>query len=111
MDIGILILLGVLATFAAGLGAYRTLDAAVGRRAANSLLLLALAVVLALTTIALIFAAVERPCVGLSTPASRSGRPRRAARGAHPHGPADLARIVNSLSLDPATDGGSATQA
>ncbi len=65
VDIGILILLGVLATFAAGLGAYRTLDAAVGRRAANSLLLLALAVVLALTTIAPIFAAVERPSDGL----------------------------------------------
>lgn len=65
VDIGVLILLGVLATFAAELGAYRTLDAALGRRAANGLLLLALAVVLALTTIALIFAAAARPSDGL----------------------------------------------
>ncbi|MCO7237793.1 hypothetical protein [Aeromicrobium sp. CnD17-E] len=65
MDIGILILLGVLATFAAGLGAYRTLDAALGRRAANGLLLLVLAVVLALTTIAFVFVAALHTSDGL----------------------------------------------
>ncbi|MDR6116932.1 hypothetical protein QE370_000116 [Aeromicrobium sp. SORGH_AS981] len=65
MDIGILILLGVLATSAAGLGAYRVLDAALGRRAANGLLLLVLAVVLALTTIAFVFVAAARPSDGL----------------------------------------------
>lgn len=65
MDIGILILLGVLATSAAGLGAYRVLDAALGRRAANGFLLLVLTVVLALTTIALVFVAALHTSDGL----------------------------------------------
>jgi hypothetical protein len=65
VDIGILILLGVLATFVAGLAAYRVLDAALGRRAANGFLLLALTLVLALTTVALVFTAALHTSDGL----------------------------------------------
>lgn len=65
MDIGILILLGVLATFAAGLGAHRLVDGALERPAANGFLLLALTLVLALTTVALVFVAAGQTNDGL----------------------------------------------